>query len=127
MADLAQHAGEHGTFLVLDRAADLAEAERPQRAAVALALADLALHLGDAHLRHLLVVLLLAETDTALRLLLRLLLRDRLGGRSRGFFNDRRRLFDDRGSLFDLRLGLDLRLRGRALLRLRSRHRRRCG
>src|SRR6266403_1195488 len=102
MADLAQHAGEDGAFLVLDGTPDLAEAERAQRAAVALALPDLALHLGDPHLRHLLVVLLLAQTDAALRL--RLLLRDRLGGRSRGLFNDRRRLFDDSGSFFGLRL-----------------------
>src|SRR5437879_11506238 len=113
MADLAQHAIEHGARLMFNRAPDLAEAERPQRAAVALALPDLALHLGDAYLRHLLVVLLLAQADAALRL--RLLLGNRFRRRSRSFLDDRR-LFDD-GNLF----GLRLRLRGRALLRLRLR------
>src|SRR5260221_14778119 len=106
MADLAQHAGEDGAFLVLDGTPDLAEAERAQGAAVALALPDLALHLGDAHLRHLLVVLLLTETDAPLRLCL--LLRDRLGGGGRGPFNERPRLFDHSGCLFCLRLCLDL-------------------
>src|ERR1700730_63829 len=96
MADLAQHAGEHGTFLMLDRAADLAEAKRPQRAAVTPALPDLALHLADPDRRHLLVVLLLAET-AALRLLL--LLRDRFGGRSRSFLDDPCTLLND-GYLF---------------------------
>src|ERR1700674_4033056 len=102
MADFAQHAGEHGAFLVLDRATDFAEAKCSQRAAVALALTDLALYLCDPHLRHLLVVLLLAETDAALRL--GLLLGDGLGRRrrSRRFLDDRR-LFDD-GGFFDLRL-----------------------
>src|SRR4051794_24077598 len=52
MADLAEHAVEDGPRLLLDRAADLAETERTQRAAVALALADLAPDLGDANLRH---------------------------------------------------------------------------
>src|SRR5207253_6345174 len=69
VTDLPQHAGEHRTLLLLDGTADLAEAERAQRAAVALALADLAPHLGDPHLRHLLVVLLLAQA-ASLRLLL---------------------------------------------------------
>src|SRR5258706_9177242 len=95
MADLAQHAGEHGALLVLNRAADLAKAKRPQRAAMAFALADLALHLGDAHLRHLLVVLLLAQTDAALRLCL--LLGDGLSRRSRSFLDDGGRFFDDEG------------------------------
>src|SRR5438067_10758144 len=53
MAHLAQHAFEHGRLLLLDGAADLAETERAQRAAVALALADLGADLGNAHLRHL--------------------------------------------------------------------------
>src|ERR1700730_2440036 len=109
MADLAQHAGEHGTFLMLDRAADLAEAKRPQRAAVTLALPDLALHLGDPDLRHLLVVLLLAEPAA---FCLFLLLRDGFGGRSRSFRDDRCSLFND-GYLFGLRLRLGLRLRRR--------------
>ena len=52
MPDLAQHAVEHGALLLLGDAADLAEAERTERAAVPLALADLASDLGDAHLRH---------------------------------------------------------------------------
>src|SRR3954451_17650379 len=52
MTDLAEHAVEDGPRLLLDRAADLAEPERAQRAAVALALADLAPDLGDANLRH---------------------------------------------------------------------------
>src|SRR6266852_5184666 len=132
MADLAQHACEHRALLMLDRAADLAEAERAQRAAMALALADLAPHLGDLHFRHLLVVLLLAEADAALRLLLRLGL-----CRSGGLLDDRRFLGDglDRwrlldgsslldGGLFD-HLRLDLRLRRRALLRFRRHHGRR--
>src|SRR3954452_7579766 len=69
MTDLAEHAVEDGPRLLLDRAADLAEPERAQRAAVALALADLAPDLRDPHLRHLALVLLLAA-DPALRLLL---------------------------------------------------------
>src|SRR5436190_22279317 len=52
MTNLAQHAVEHGGLLVLGGAADLAEAERAQRAAMALALADLAADLRDLHLRH---------------------------------------------------------------------------
>src|SRR5438105_3990841 len=52
MTDLAQHAREHGAVLVLRGPADLAEAERAQRAAVALALADLAADLRDADLGH---------------------------------------------------------------------------
>src|SRR4029078_9316329 len=52
MADLSQHACEHRPVVLLDRPADLAEAERPQRAAMALTLADLAPDLGDADLAH---------------------------------------------------------------------------
>src|SRR5437762_8698538 len=52
MADLAQHAVEHGALLLLDRAADLSQTERAQRATVPLALADLRADLRDAHLRH---------------------------------------------------------------------------
>src|SRR3954463_8329651 len=52
MANLAEHAVQDGPRLLLGRAADLAEPERAQRAAVALALADLAADLGDANLRH---------------------------------------------------------------------------
>src|SRR5258708_14424554 len=103
MADLAQHACEHRALLMLDRAADLAEAERAQRAAMALALADLAPHLGDLHFRHLLVVLLLAEPDAALRLLLR------LGLCRRG------RLLDDR-NFFNNSLGRRCLLAGSRLL-----------
>src|SRR3954468_12350640 len=51
MADLAQHPLQHGALLVLGAAADLAETERAQRAAMALALADLAADLGDPNLR----------------------------------------------------------------------------
>src|SRR6267154_1110705 len=68
MADLPKHACKHGAFLLLARVADLAQAERPQRATVALALADLAPYLGDLHFGHLRVVLLLTEADAALRL-----------------------------------------------------------
>src|SRR5438128_11641966 len=52
MADLPQHTGELRALLPLDRAADLAEAERAQRAAVARGLADLTTRLGDLQLRH---------------------------------------------------------------------------
>src|SRR5438132_4735441 len=52
MTHLAQHAREDRPIVVLDGLADLAEAERAQRAAVALALADLAADLRDADLRH---------------------------------------------------------------------------
>src|SRR3954451_4973940 len=52
MADLAEHAVQDGTRLLLDRAADLAEPNHAQCSAVALALADLAPDLGDAYLRH---------------------------------------------------------------------------
>src|SRR3712207_2748252 len=52
VANLPEHTGEHRALLVLGRAPDLAEAERAQRAAVPLALADLAADLGDADLRH---------------------------------------------------------------------------
>src|SRR3954447_9308190 len=52
MPDLAEHAVEDGPRLLLGRAADLAKPERAQRAAVTLALADLAPDLGDANLRH---------------------------------------------------------------------------
>src|SRR5258708_23837984 len=80
MGHLPEHACEHGAFAVLGSAPDLAEAERAQRAAMALALADLTADLGDLDLRHLAVVLLPAQA-AALRLLLRgsdALLDDRL-------------------------------------------------
>src|ERR1700724_2662986 len=57
MAHLAQHACQDGALVVLAAPADLAEAERAQRAAVPLALADLAPDLRDAHLRHQLLFL----------------------------------------------------------------------
>src|SRR4051812_37332642 len=52
MADLAQHALEYRADFLLVAAADLAEPERAQRAAMPLALADLAPDLGDLHLGH---------------------------------------------------------------------------
>src|SRR5919197_3463194 len=52
MADLPEHTGEGRGLLVLARAADLAEAERPQRAAVRARLADGATRLRDLQLRH---------------------------------------------------------------------------
>src|SRR5436190_24332583 len=52
VADLPEHTGEHRALLVLGRAADLAEAERAQRAAMPLALSDLTAGLGDLDLRH---------------------------------------------------------------------------
>ena len=48
---------------MLDRAADLAEAEGAQRSAVALALADLATNLRDPDLGHLLVLLPAAAAE----------------------------------------------------------------
>src|SRR5579884_1575861 len=98
MADLAQHPLQDVRVLLLDRAPDLRQAEREQRAAVALALADLTADLGDAELRHLRVVLLLARA-------LRLLLGDRLGLRLR--HGSLRSLDDGRNGscgLFDLGL-----------------------
>src|SRR5919204_6275665 len=52
MPDLAKHACNHGGFVVLDRLADLPEAQCPQRAAMPLALADRAADLRDADLAH---------------------------------------------------------------------------
>src|ERR687892_990998 len=52
MANPTEHTGELRRLGVLGRAADLAEAEGAQRAAMARALADLALHLRNAKLRH---------------------------------------------------------------------------
>src|SRR3712207_1477809 len=52
VTDLPQHTGELRALRMLDRAADFPEAERAQRAAMALALPDLAAHLRDPHLRH---------------------------------------------------------------------------
>src|SRR3954453_14996116 len=52
MADLPQHACDHRALVVLGGAADLAEAERAQRAAVALGLADAATDLRQLQLRH---------------------------------------------------------------------------
>src|SRR5712671_1888677 len=115
MADLPKHACKHGAFLLLARVADLAQAERPQRAAVALALADLAPYLGDLHFRHLRVVLLPAES-APLGLLfgygLGCRFGRRLGLRGCGCGG----LLLDDGHSLDLRF---LRLRRCALLRLR--------
>src|SRR5919198_2698953 len=88
MTHLAKHAREDRAVVVLDGLADLAEAERAQRAAVALALADLAADLRDADLRHLRV--LLPAQDAAPRLLL--LRRRSLGGRLGHSLGLRRRL-----------------------------------
>src|SRR5689334_25196842 len=52
VANFPEHTRELRALLVLGGAADLAEAERPQRAAVLLALADLATRLGYPNLRH---------------------------------------------------------------------------
>src|ERR671935_860474 len=52
VTDLPEHTGELRALLVLCGAADLAQPERPERAAVLLALADGATRLGDLHLRH---------------------------------------------------------------------------
>src|SRR5262245_41620948 len=52
MRDAAQHPLDLRVRLLLGGAADLAEAERAQRAVVARALADAALHLRDPQLRH---------------------------------------------------------------------------
>src|SRR5712691_1848749 len=89
MGHFPEHACEHRAFVVLPRVADLAEAERAQRAAMALALADLAADLGDLHFRHLGVVLLPTET-APLRLfrLRRNNLCDRLFNRDRFFDSD---------------------------------------
>src|SRR5712691_5676555 len=112
MADLAKHACKHGAFLLLARAADLAQAERPQRAPVALALPNLAPYLGDLHLCHLRFVLLPAQTAP-----LRLLLGDGLGRRlGHGLLDDRCRWL----SVAAVALGDsldDLGLRGCALFR----------
>src|SRR2546423_14014959 len=53
VADFPQHTGELRAVCVLDRAADLAQPECAQRAAVPRALADLATRLRDLELRHL--------------------------------------------------------------------------
>src|SRR5206468_1326642 len=52
VTDLPQHACEHRGLVVLDRLADLAQAERTERAAVPLRLADLATRLCDSDLSH---------------------------------------------------------------------------
>src|SRR5688572_20092027 len=52
MADLPELTGELRALRVLCRAADLAQPEGPQRAAVPLALADRATNLPDLDLRH---------------------------------------------------------------------------
>src|SRR5215212_7048230 len=52
MADLPQHACDDRALVVLGGAADLAEAERAQRAAVALGLPDAATDLRQLQLRH---------------------------------------------------------------------------
>src|ERR687888_1724537 len=46
MADLPKHACKDGPLVMLDAAADLAEAKRPQGTAVLAALPDLATNLG---------------------------------------------------------------------------------
>src|SRR5207248_9863956 len=50
--DLAKHACNHRAFVMLDGLADLAEAERAERAAVLLALPDRATRLGYPNLGH---------------------------------------------------------------------------
>src|SRR3954453_5065498 len=52
VTDLPEHTGELRALRVLGAAADLAQPERPQRAAVARVLADRATRLGDLQLRH---------------------------------------------------------------------------
>src|SRR6266571_3588542 len=52
MPDLAKHACEDRALVVFDGLADLAEPERPQRAAVLLGLADLAMNLRYPVSRH---------------------------------------------------------------------------
>src|SRR5919197_1565627 len=52
VTDLPEHTGELGALVLLDRAADPAEAECPERAAVAFALPDPATRLRDLQLRH---------------------------------------------------------------------------
>src|SRR2546421_9071242 len=52
VADLPEHTDERWALLMLGRPADLAQPESPQRAAVALRLADLATRLRDLQLRH---------------------------------------------------------------------------
>src|SRR5581483_1181264 len=52
VTDLPQHACEHRALVVLGGAADLAEPEGAQRAAMALALADLRLDLGELDAGH---------------------------------------------------------------------------
>src|SRR3954468_7257843 len=52
VTDLPEHTGELRALRVLGAAADLAEAERAERAAMPLALADPATRLCDLQLRH---------------------------------------------------------------------------
>src|SRR5205085_6110043 len=52
MADLPEHTGERRALRMLRAAADLAEAERPQRAVMRRRLADCATRLRDLQLRH---------------------------------------------------------------------------
>src|SRR5919204_3693262 len=52
VADLPEHTGERGALLVFGGAPDLAQPERPQRAAVRLGLPDRATRLRDLELRH---------------------------------------------------------------------------
>src|SRR3954469_24882480 len=52
VTDLPEHTGELRALRVLRAAADLAQAERAERAAMPLALADHATRLGDLQLRH---------------------------------------------------------------------------
>src|SRR4029453_255793 len=53
VADFSQHTEGLRSVLALDRAADLAQAQRPESAPVLLGLADLATRLRDRQLRHL--------------------------------------------------------------------------
>src|ERR1044072_4038048 len=52
MADFSEHTERLRSVLTLDRAADLAQAERPEGAPVLLRLADLATRLRDLQLGH---------------------------------------------------------------------------
>src|SRR5437660_4934560 len=52
VADFPQHTRELRALRALDRAADLAEPERPQRAAMTRGVPDLATRLRDLQLRH---------------------------------------------------------------------------
>src|SRR5690242_21727782 len=57
MTHLSKHAVQHRAWLLLGRAADLAQPERAKRPAVLPALPDLGAHLRDANLGHLALLL----------------------------------------------------------------------